>query len=58
MNLTNQPTELHFLGLTVEYGPEPSMRIIVSVKEVPNTLDVRIDPKTGDVIREGAAPNV
>lgn len=29
------------------------MRIIVAVKQVPNTTDVRIDPKTGTLIREG-----
>ena len=29
------------------------MRIIVPVKQVPNTTDVRIDPKTGTLIREG-----
>ncbi len=29
------------------------MRIIVPVKQVPNTNDVRIDPKTGTLIREG-----
>lgn len=29
------------------------MNIIVLVKQVPNTTDVRIDPKTGNLIREG-----
>jgi electron transfer flavoprotein beta subunit len=29
------------------------MRIIVPIKQVPNTNDVRIDPKTGTLIREG-----
>jgi electron transfer flavoprotein beta subunit len=29
------------------------MRVIVPVKQVPNTTDVRIDPKTGTLIREG-----
>jgi electron transfer flavoprotein beta subunit len=29
------------------------MRIIVLVKQVPNTTEVRLDPKTGNLIREG-----
>ena len=29
------------------------MRIVVLVKQVPNTTEVRIDPKTGNLIREG-----
>ncbi|MBN1503688.1 MAG: electron transfer flavoprotein subunit beta/FixA family protein [Candidatus Eisenbacteria bacterium] len=29
------------------------MRIIVPIKQVPNTNDVKIDPKTGTLIREG-----
>jgi electron transfer flavoprotein beta subunit len=29
------------------------MNIVVLVKQVPNTSDVRIDPKTGNLIREG-----
>jgi electron transfer flavoprotein beta subunit len=29
------------------------MHIIVLVKQVPNTSDVRIDPKTGNLVREG-----
>ncbi len=29
------------------------MKIIVTVKQVPNTLEVKIDPKTGTLIREG-----
>ncbi|MFH0777131.1 MAG: electron transfer flavoprotein subunit beta/FixA family protein [Candidatus Eisenbacteria bacterium] len=29
------------------------MRFIVPIKQVPNTTDVRIDPKTGTLIREG-----
>jgi electron transfer flavoprotein beta subunit len=32
---------------------ERSMKIIVLVKQVPNTTNVRIDPKTGNLIREG-----
>lgn len=31
------------------------MKIIVLLKQVPNTSDVRIDPKTGNLIREGVA---
>lgn len=31
------------------------MNIIVLVKQVPNTTEVRIDPKTGNLIREGVA---
>lgn len=29
------------------------MRIIVCVKQVPDTNEVRIDPKTGTMVREG-----
>jgi len=29
------------------------MNILVCVKQVPDTTDVRIDPKTGTLIREG-----
>ena len=29
------------------------MNIVVLVKQVPNTSEVRIDPKTGNLIREG-----
>ena len=29
------------------------MKIIVLVKQVPDTTDVRLDPKTGNLIREG-----
>ena len=29
------------------------MNIVVLVKQVPNTTEVRIDPKTGNLIREG-----
>jgi len=31
------------------------MNIVVLVKQVPNTTEVRIDPKTGNLIREGVA---
>ncbi|MBM4327644.1 MAG: electron transfer flavoprotein subunit beta/FixA family protein [Deltaproteobacteria bacterium] len=31
------------------------MNIVVLVKQVPNTTDVKIDPKTGNLIREGVA---
>ncbi len=31
------------------------MRIVVMVKQVPDTTEVRIDPKTGTLIREGVA---
>ncbi len=31
------------------------MRIIVCIKQVPETTDIRIDPKTNTLIREGAA---
>ena len=29
------------------------MNIIVLVKQVPNTTEVKLDPKTGNLIREG-----
>jgi len=29
------------------------MKIIVLVKQVPNTTEVKLDPKTGNLIREG-----
>lgn len=29
------------------------MRIIVCMKQVPNTNEVKLDPKTGTLIREG-----
>lgn len=29
------------------------MRIVVCVKQVPDTTEVKIDPKTGTLIREG-----
>ena len=29
------------------------LKVIVLVKQVPNTADVKIDPKTGSLIREG-----
>ena len=29
------------------------MKIVVCIKQVPDTNDVKIDPKTGNLIREG-----
>jgi electron transfer flavoprotein alpha/beta subunit len=29
------------------------MDIVVLVKQVPNTMEVKLDPKTGNLIREG-----
>lgn len=34
-------------------GTEIGMRIVVLVKQVPDTTEVRIDPKTGTLIRQG-----
>ena len=31
------------------------MKIIVFVKQVPDTEDVRLDPKTGNLMRDGVA---
>ena len=30
------------------------MKIVVCVKQVPNTMEVKIDPKTGTLIRDKA----
>lgn len=30
-----------------------AMNIIVCIKQVPNTKEVRIDPKTKNIVREG-----
>jgi len=29
------------------------MQIVVTIKQVPDTSEIRIDPKTGNLIREG-----
>lgn len=42
-----------FLDITLQFVTEIFMHIIVLVKQVPNTSEVRIDPKTGNLIREG-----
>lgn len=31
------------------------MRILVFVKQIPNTSDVRLDPRTGNLCRDGVA---
>ena len=32
------------------------MKIVVCVKQVPNTMEVKIDPKTGTLIRDKLPP--
>jgi len=44
--------QVYFLGPTAS-SRETFMNIVVLVKQVPNTSEVRIDPKTGNLIREG-----
>jgi len=33
------------------------MNIVVLIKQVPDTTDVKIDPKTGTLIREASPPS-
>ena len=34
-------------------GKESNMNIVVCIKQVPDTTEVKLDPKTGTLIREG-----
>jgi electron transfer flavoprotein beta subunit len=48
----NGPLIPKFLNSPIPTGAR-TMRIIVLVKQVPDTTEVKLDPKTGSLIREG-----
>jgi electron transfer flavoprotein beta subunit len=52
-NLTGWAVQSYFWIFLRQFSTEIFMHIIVLVKQVPNTSEVRIDPKTGNLVREG-----